>query len=888
MADDFLVHYGTPRHSGRYPWGSGKDPYQSASSFLSERDRLRKEGMSDTDIARGWGMTTTEFRAQGSIARAEKKAGDIARATRLKDAGLPNTAIAEKMGLNESSVRDLLKPDAGHRQDAIKRTSDILEAECKAKKYIEYGTGVEMNLQTSTATLNTAVETLRQKGYKTHEVYIKQPGSDKFTILKVLTPPGVTKADVMANRDKIRTPGVVVDENGILSTGLKPPTKVSSKRLRIRYAEDGGTDMDGVIQLRRGVQDLDLGGSSYAQVRINVDGTHYLKGMAMYTDKLPKGVDMIFNTNKPKGTPALGPKDHSVLKPLKDDPDNPFGTVVKQRYYKDKKTGKRKLSALNIVNEEGSWDRWSLSLASQFLSKQSPILAQKQLKATREAKEREFKEIMSLTNPVIRKKLLASFAEDCDSASVHLKAKALPGQASQVILPMPHLKKNHVYAPNFRDGTVVSLVRYPHGGTFEIPQLVVNNKDKKARHIMGRARDAIGIHPSVAERLSGADFDGDSVVAIPHIGTTRIRSTPALKGLKGFEPKRVYPAYPGMKRMRDTQTQMGKISNLITDMTLKGASESELARAVRHSMVVIDAEKHYLNYKQSEKDNGISALRKKYQGGTNRGASTLISRAKGEVRVDERKLRRAAKGGPIDPKTGKLIYEKTGRGYYNDKGIWVPKVTKVPKMSMVDDAHILSSGTRMEGLYADHANAMKALANRSRKAVISTPPLKRDPRMARKYAPEVSSLRAALNRAVKQKPLERQAQIIAQGVVSKKVAANPDMSRKDREKIERMAIETARARLGVDRQGTRIRPTPREWEAIQRGAVSNAMMEEIVANADSDHIKKLAMPREKTRVTTAQQSRIMTLRSRGATHAEIAEALGLSVSQVKSVIYNDE
>ena len=52
---------------------------------------------------------------------------------------------------------------------------------------------------------------------------------------------------------------------------------------------------------------------------------------------------------------------------------------------------------------------------------------------------------------------------------------------------------------------------------------------------------------------------------------------------------------------------MGKISNLITDMTLLGASEDKLARAVRHSMVVIDDEKHHLDYKQSEKDNNIAA-----------------------------------------------------------------------------------------------------------------------------------------------------------------------------------------------------------------------------------------------------------------------------------------
>ena len=26
--DDILIHYGMPRRSGRYPWGSGEDPYQ--------------------------------------------------------------------------------------------------------------------------------------------------------------------------------------------------------------------------------------------------------------------------------------------------------------------------------------------------------------------------------------------------------------------------------------------------------------------------------------------------------------------------------------------------------------------------------------------------------------------------------------------------------------------------------------------------------------------------------------------------------------------------------------------------------------------------------------------------------------------------------------------
>lgn len=65
--------------------------------------------------------------------------------------------------------------------------------------------------------------------------------------------------------------------------------------------------------------------------------------------------------------------------------------------------------------------------------------------------------------------------------------------------------------------------------------------------------------------------------------------------------------------MRNTQKHTEDISNLITDMASAGASDSEIARAVRHSLVIIDAEKHKLDYKQSEIDNGISELKKKYQ-----------------------------------------------------------------------------------------------------------------------------------------------------------------------------------------------------------------------------------------------------------------------------------
>lgn len=881
LRDDILVHYGTPRHSGRYPWGSGKDPYQSAKGFFAERQRLRDQGLSDTDIARAWGMSTTEFRAIGMHLGEEKRAGDISRAVRMKQAGLPNTVIAEKMGINESSVRNLLSKDVRETRSNVKRTADILAEQAKKHKYIEYGAGVELNMGCSDATLRTAVEVLKQRGYVTNEVYIKQAGSDKFTTLKVLSPPGTKRSDLMANRDKIRTPGIAADLDGTFTTGIKKPSSISSKRVKVRYDEDGGTDMDGVIQIRRGVKDLSLGNSTYAQVRIAVDGTHYLKGMAMYSDDLPKGVDVVFNTNKKKGTPKLGPKDNTVLKPMKKDPDNPFGATIRKQLYFKGKDGKQKLSAINIVNDEGTWDKWSQSLASQFLSKQSPVLAKKQLAKVRESKQKQYDDIMKLTNPSLRKKLLISLADDCDSASVHLKAKALPGQSSQVILPLPHMKKNEIYAPNYRDGEVVSLVRYPHGGTFEIPQLVVNNRNKKARRTLGQVTDAVGIHPSVAERLSGADFDGDSVVVIPHRGKTRIKATKPLKGLEGFDPKRAYPKYTGMKVMSDTQTQMGKISNLITDMTIKGASEQELARAVRHSMVVIDAEKHQLNYKQSERDNGIAALKKKYQSG---GASTLISRASGEKRIPKRKARSAREGGGIDPKTGKRVWVETGESYIDSRGKKVLRTEKAPRMALTDDAYSLSSGTRMENLYAEHANSLKALANKARKEAVSQPRVKKNPQAARRYSREVAELKAQINVARKAKPLERQAQVIANGVVDAKVRSNPDMSYKDRAKVTAMALKTARQRLGYDRNATRIRPTPLQYRAIQEGAVSQSMIDQILESADLDHLKSLAMPKQTQPLTRRQANRISIYRKNGSTVAEIADALGISPARVREYL----
>lgn len=888
---DTLEHYGILRKSGRYPWGSGKDPYQRSRDFQGLIKGLESKGMTEAEIARGLGMTTTELRATKSIAKRERQAVEIAMVRKLDAKGMSQAAVAERLGISASTVRNYLKEDAGRTASKIQDTTDILKREVDKHRYIDIGLGTEVTLGTTATSLKLAASTLEAQGYKVEDVKIRQLGTDNYTSTRVLVAPGTERREVMTNLDKIHVVGVRTDPSGT-KLALKPPAPLDSKRVTIRYAEDGGTNMDGVIEIRRGLRDLNLGKSNYAQVRISVDGTHYLKGMAVYSDDLPAGKDIRFNTNKSKKVPMISDGD-SVLKPMKSDPDNPFGATIRRQMEYIDKDGKKKLSPVNLVNEEGSWGDWSKTLSAQFLSKQNLSFAKQQLDIATEQKQKQFADIMSLTNPVLRKKALQEFSDSCDADAVSLKAAAVPGQAFQVILPVPKLKSTEVYAPNFKNGSTVALVRYPHGGTFEIPILTVNNGHKDARKTVGEmAADAIGIHPKVAQRLSGADFDGDTVMVIPVTSKSRIRSTSPLKGLEGFDPSAAYPGYPGMKVMAEVtkQREMGKVSNLITDMTIKGATEAELARAVRHSMVVIDAVKHKLDYRTSEIDNDIQGLKKKYQGDDS--VATLISRSNADVRIPKRKPRSAARGGSIDPVTGRKIFEETGETYsitkeFKTKAPRVDIITrtqKVARMELVDDARKLSSGTPMEELYASYSNNMKALANRARREILDTPTLKRDPSMANEYASEVASLKEKVRTALTNAPRERQAQLIAGGVVRLKVEENPDMKKKERTRIEAQALKAARARTNASRKEVQFDITDREWKAIMDGAVSNAMMESIARYADPARLNELSMPKEKPVLSTGVIARARAMARNGATTSEIAEMLGISTSSVLEAV----
>ena len=935
VTEDILMHYGMPKRSGRYPWGSGEDPYQHGSSdFLSRVDEYRKQGITytdengklykgDTAIAKTLGLTTSQFRTELSLAKDERRMYDVATAKRLRDKeGMGATEIGRKMGLPESTVRSLLNENSEARMNQAKKTAEFIKKQIDTRGMIDVGTGVERELGVSKEKLKEALYILERDGYPIYKGGIPQinnPG--KQINQKVICPPG-TKHNEIYNYENVHSLNEYISRDGgdTFEKKFNYPASMDSKRLKIRYAEEGGVDKDGIVELRRGVDDLSLGESRYSQVRILVDKTHYIKGMAVYSDDMPDGVDVVFNTNKKQGTPMT-----KVLKEIKSDPDNPFGSLIKDaeqggQYWYTDKDGKKKLGLINKRADEGDWDDWQDALPSQFLGKQSRSMAKKQLDLAKADKMAEFDEICSLTNPTVKKHLLEEFADNCDSAAVHLKAAALPGQKYHVIIPVNTLKDTEVYAPNYENGTKIALIRYPHGGTFEIPILTVNNKHGAAKKLIGdKSIDAVGINKNIADRLSGADFDGDTVMCIPthdSKGKVKVTSTPALKGLEGFDPKLEYPERPGMKYMKDpktgkdsTQMQMGVISNLITDMTLGGASQDELARAVRHSMVVIDAGKHKLDYKKSEVDNNIAALKNKYQRHIDAdgnvhvgGASTILSKSKGEYSVLKRqgtpKINIKGKEwyDPSKPE-GSLIYktadnvsyevEKTNKRTGVTTTVTKYRKQKSTKMAETDDAYTLVSDAKhpMEMLYADYANSMKSLANKARVEMASTGKIAYSSTAKKTYQTEVDSLMDKLNTALLNATRNRAAERMTNAEVKAKKIADPNMTKDDIKKAGQQALTKNRAAVGsVARRERNIDITPKEWEAIQAGAISESKLKQILNNADADKLRQLATPRTTSKLSTAKINKIKAMSNSNYTLQEIAKSLGVSTTTVSNYL----
>lgn len=954
--ENFLMHYGTPRHSGRYPWGSGEDPYQRNADFLRRISAKKKEGLDEKQIATYLGYdSVTKMRADISRASNEKRSADQAMAIRLHDKGYSNVAAAAKIGIPESTYRNYINSADNQRTKINQNICDSLKKQLEEKGCIDIGAGVEKQLGISDQRRKNCVQMLEDDGYVVSKFSIPQMGTNKRTNMMVLLPPGTPKDYIYKHYkeegfikmvDDIR---FNEDTNQVEPAVKHPPINIDPDRVGIRYADDiskegsTGADRDGTIELKRGVADLDMGDALYAQVRIAVGGTHYMKGMAVYKDddNFPPGVDIIFNSNK---THAEAPNKLDAMKPQvvdketgKIDINKPFEAAIhRQNDWTDSK-GVTHPGALNIMKEEGKWGEQQLNLASQFLSKQPKALAKRQLDLDIDLRREEFQDILRINNPMVKRKRLAEFSDECDAAAEHLKAAALPRCSWSVILPVNTLKDNEIFAPKYQNGEKLVLVRYPHGGKFESPELIVNNNNREARRFLMNgdhmARDAVGINSKVAERLSGADFDGDTVLCLPN-NRGEIKTAPALEGLKNFDHKRLYHAYEGMPTVGEPVSkggdgfrkgmQMGMISNLITDMTIGGAKSDELARAVRHSMVIIDAEKHQLNWKQSYIDNDIQGLTKKYQmhndgSGRYGGAQTLISKARSPQDVDERKeyilrpesidrktgkVRRS-----IDPETGEKIYEYTGRMYQpvkkltdkdgkavinpdTGKPVYIPvgKMEKAhtpsTKMREAKDAHELSSGTPIENIYADYANRCKSLGNEARKEWLNTPSVKLNKEAKKRYSEEVASLTSKLNDALKNAPYERQAQLLAGARVQAQVDANGDISVTERRKMQGKAISAAREAVGASK--ARIYISDKEWEAIQAGAVSSNRLEKILNNANSDRLKQLSTPRLSPAASSAKVSKAKQLVAAGYTYSEVSQYLGMSASWVSDIVGKKE
>lgn len=948
IINDILMHYGVGkmdgapgRGSGRYELGSGANPNQHGGDLLTRIDKLKKEGLSEKEIADALEVSISELRNQKAIAKNERRASIVASIETLKEKGYNDSEIARQLNLpGESSVRSYLNEKSKARMNAAKNTADFLKEQIEEKGMLDVGIGLDKQLNVTQTQLDQALTILENDGYKIYSGRINQvtnPNSAQKTTVKVLCPPGTEYSEIYTafqNGDVHSVTDYISYDNGqTFKPAFVYPKSMDSSRLDICYKEDGGDKKDGLIEIRRGVQDLSLGDAVYAQVRILVDDSRYIKGMAVYSDDLPPGIDVRFNTNKSNTVSKL-----DALKKITDDPDNPFGSSIKehggQSYYTDE-NGEQQLSLINKRADEGDWEKWKDKLPAQFLSKQSMKLINSQLDLAKNDAQAEFDEICELTNPTVKKALLNNFASSCDSAAVHLYAAALPRQSYQVILPLTTIKDTEVYAPNYNNGDTVALVRFPHAGTFEIPILTVNNKNKEGREMLGTTpADAVGINSNVAARLSGADFDGDTVMVIPcnsDSSNIKITSTPALDGLKDFDPKSAYPGYEGMKTMKNTQNEMGRISNLITDMTLIGATNEEMERAVRHSMVVIDAEKHGLDYKQSEIDNNIAALKKKYQAHENDdkygGSATLISRAKSEVSVTKRR------GSPsIDPETGEQVWktvadpyytvavvskrskeepnatvrvsEKSGRRYaqFDGEEAWVPisgkseleagtrvvataeqkeRAQASTRMAETNDAMTLVSTakTPQEIAYANYANSMKSLANQARLEILNSGKLEYSPSAKATYQKEVDSLMIKLNNALKNTYPERQAQLIANSKVTAKKQDNPNMSNDDIKKASQQALKAARNSVGAKRQSIEI--TDKEWEAIQAGAITENKLTQILKYTDIDDVREKAMPKQSNELTNTEISRIKLLIAAGYTTEQIAQRLGHSTSTIR-------
>lgn len=752
--------------------------------------------------------------------------------------------------------------------------------------------------------------------------------------------------------------------------------------------------------------DLSLGNARYAQIRIAVEGNRYIKGMAAYSEDISNDIVINSNKSREQGIDkALKKlelnKDGTVAKNMFGSSVVNAQTVMRDRFGQPilDKDGNQVASAINFVGAnindahiEGRWGQWSKNLPSQFLTDLPLSVVKKQLALQAKIYEENLKEIESLNNPTVKRAMLIDYGNQLDAAACNLKAAPIGGQKTRVLMPVPSLKDNECYCPGLENGTTVALARFPHQGKWEIPILKVNNNNAEAKALIGDGADAICINHHNHGVLSGADSDGDTCIVIPMTRknkttgefdkVTDVVNMPSLIGkvktddnggyklvkISDFDPTGEYgignPRFSNMyKTKKDPKTgkeekiptyhyfkteqakgkEMGIASNLIQDMRIKDASPDELVRADMYSMVVIDAKKHQLNWKQAYKDFGIDELKKKYQSHIDtetgrvkeQGASTLITLAGSPSQQKARAIWKAS-ADSIDPVTGAKIYkdpvktkeskaspefvkipgsnrylkddngekiqatwtgevkQKPDGSYYYDAGSGKPKwsykdvdrTENIKRMELVDDAFKLvadpSKLTETERAYAVYANHCKSLANQARKEYLVTKPIEYNKEAAAKYATEVAELKEAYLKASKNKARERQAQLLATSEYNAILNDHgSELDGEDRRKLRGQCVSDARDACGANKD--RIRFTEKQWEAVNAGAIGPSMLDRLLDNADKDNYVKLALPKT-SRISDSQKSQILNLYRAGWGYEAISEKLGISTGSVSNII----
>lgn len=124
---------------------------------------------------------------------------------------------------------------------------------------------------------------------------------------------------------------------------LNPTNNISADRILVSM----DSKKEGIIEIRPGVPELSLGDKRYSMVRVFIGvSKHFIKGMAVYSEEIPEGYDIVFYTRlKSNGTFAG------------------YGQVERKR---------RTQKPFEIIEAPGCWKEWTESLpklSSEFISR---------------------------------------------------------------------------------------------------------------------------------------------------------------------------------------------------------------------------------------------------------------------------------------------------------------------------------------------------------------------------------------------------------------------------------------------------------------------------------------------------------------------------------------